>query len=81
MQKTRREKGKLSLSRYFQTFEDGQRVLLKAEPSIQKGLYFLRFHGKTGTITGKKGRCYEVSIKDFDKTKKLIVHPVHLRRA
>lgn len=81
MQKSRREKGKLPLSRYFQAFDQGQRVLLNAEPSVQNGIYHLKFHGKTGTVTGKKGRCYEVSIKDFDKTKRLIVHPVHLKRA
>ena len=80
LQKKRREKGKLSLSKFFQTFDEGEKVVLKAEPSYQKGLYFMRFHGKVGKVSGKKGRCYEVQITDFDKKKNLIVHPVHLKR-
>lgn len=78
--KSIKEKGKLSLTKYLQEFKTGDKVVLKAEPSIQKGLYFPRFHGKQGTIAKKQGECYEVKIKDFTKEKMLIVHPVHLKR-
>ena len=80
MRKSVRQKGKISLSKYFQQFKEGERVVLKAEPAVQKGMYFPRFHGKSGIIKGKKGRCYEVNIKDGGKEKVLIVHPVHLLR-
>ncbi len=73
-------KGKISISRYFAKYEIGDRVALKAEPAVQKGMYFPRFHGKIGEVTGKVGRCYKVQIKDFTKEKTLIVHPVHLIR-
>lgn len=79
LKKNVRTKGKLSLTKYFQEFKEDQRVLLHAEPSIQKGMYFPRFHGKTGIIKGKKGSCYQISIKDGGKEKTLVVHPVHLR--
>lgn len=75
-----RSKGKISLTRFFQKFESGERVVLKADPAVQKGLYFPRFHGKLGIVKGKKGRCYEVAIKDFRKEKTVIVHPVHLKK-
>lgn len=75
-----REKGKISLTRYFQLFKVNEKVILKAEPAIQKGIYFRRFHGKTGIIKGRKGRCYEVMIKDGKKEKILIVHPIHLKK-
>ncbi len=80
LQKSLRRKGKISLRNFLQTLENGDKVVLKAEPAYQKGLYFPRFHGKVGKITGKKGECYEVTIKDFKKEKKLIVHPVHLKK-
>ncbi len=73
-------KGKYPIQGLIQSFKDGDSVLLKAEASIHKGLYFRRFHGKTGTIIGKKGRAYEVCVMDGGKCKTLIVNPVHLRR-
>ncbi len=80
LKKTRNEKGKLSLRRFLQKLDDGDRVLLNAEPAYQKGMYFPRFHGKVGTVKGKKGICYDVAIKDHGKDKILIIHPVHLRK-
>ncbi len=79
LKKNYRDRGKLNLSRYLQKFEIGDKVCLFAEPSVQKGMYFPRFHGKAGIIKNKKGKCYEVLIKD-GKEKILIVHPVHLKR-
>ncbi|MBI2541724.1 50S ribosomal protein L21e [Candidatus Woesearchaeota archaeon] len=76
-----RKRGKLSLTRYMQSFNLGDRVHLALESSIQKGMYHPRFMGKTGVISGKRGRCYSVEINDFGKGKTLIVHPVHLKKA
>ena len=75
-----RKRGKLSLTRYFQEFNPKDKVYLKADPGYQKGMYFRRFHGKSGIIKRKKGTCYEVLIKDGNKQKVLIVHPVHLQK-
>ena len=74
------EKGKILIGKFIQKFENGQKVLLNADSSVQKGMYFPRFHSKVGIIKGKKGNCYEVAIKDGKKNKILIVHPVHLRK-
>ncbi|MFP4118051.1 MAG: 50S ribosomal protein L21e [Candidatus Woesearchaeota archaeon] len=74
------DKGKLSLTRFFQEFSEGERVVLKAESSYQKGMYMPRFHGKNGIVKKKIGRCYEIAFKDSGKDKKAIIHPVHLKR-
>jgi large subunit ribosomal protein L21e len=76
-----RQRGKISLTRYLQSFKEGEKVLLSVEPAVQKGMYSAKFIGKSGIIKRKDGKCYEVSIKDHNKEKTLIVHPVHLRRA
>ena len=81
MGKSISEKGKPNLSRFLQGFEEGQKVLLKAYPSYQKGIFCLRFHGKIGEIKGKQGECYKVNIKDGNKVKECVVHPVHLLKA
>ncbi len=75
------DKGKVSIRKFFQEFVQGDRVILKAEPAYQKGMYYPRFHGKSAFVLNKKGQCYEVLIKDGGKEKMLIVHPVHLKRA
>ena len=78
--KSRRTKGKISISRYLQEFKAGDKISLHVEPATQKGMYHPCFIGKPGIVKGKQGRCYEVLIKDQKKEKVLIVHPVHLIR-
>ena len=80
LSKKTRAQGKVSILSYFQSFKEGDKVSLKAEPAIQKGMYWPRFYGKIGTIKGKQGKCYKVQIIDHNKQKTLIVHPVHLRK-
>ena len=80
LKKNKRNKGKVSLRRFLQSFNEGEQVQLVAEPAYQKGMYFPRFHGKIGTVVSQKGRCYTVKIKDGNAEKTLIVHPVHLRK-
>ena len=78
--KKARNKGKISLTRYFQELKKGDKVNLIVEPSIHKGMYHPRFVGKSGTVVNKRGRCYEILIKDMNKEKNLIVHPIHLKK-
>ena len=78
--KDRREKGKISLRRFLQGFTQGDKVILKANTAYQKGMYIARFHGKPGIVQAKRGECYEVAIKDNNKAKSVIIHPVHLKK-
>jgi|TARA_B100001971_G_C18104466_1_gene490717 ribosomal protein L21E len=73
-----RKKGKVSISKYFQTFETGTKVRLSVEPAVNEGMYDYRFYGKSGIVESKRGRCYLVAFKDGGKAKQLIVHPIHL---
>ena len=75
-----RAKGKISLSKYFAVFKEGDRVGLGCEPAVKKGMYHPRFFGKSGTVVSRRGDCYLVSICDGGKDKSLIVHPIHLTR-
>ncbi len=78
--KEERRRGKISLRAYLREFRAGEKVALKAEPSVQHGLYFRRFHGRVATVVARRGSCYEVALADGGKKKRLIVHPVHLKR-
>ncbi len=74
-----RQQGKIPLSKYYQQLKEGDLVNLVTYPNVQKGRFFPRFHGMSGTVKGKKGNCYAVSIKDGHKEKLLYVHPIHLQ--
>ena len=54
--------------------------MLKLDSSVHKGMYFRRYHGKIGVVRGKRGMCYETLIKDNNKEKTLIIHPIHLTK-
>ena len=80
LRKRRSSRGKISITRYLQKLNQGDKVCLKAEPAVQNGMYFPRFHGKHGTVIGRQGKCYLVKIKDKRKEKELIIHPIHLKK-
>lgn len=73
-------KSKISQRAFLQSFNPGERVVLKAEPAYQKGMYHLRFHGKVAEVLKKRGDCYEVKLSDRTKEKTFVVHPVHLKK-
>lgn len=79
MSKHFRNKGKISLTSFLSKYAVGDKVIIKPEPAYQKGICHLRFYGKKGIIKAKKGNCYLVQIKDQNKPKEVIVHPVHLK--
>ncbi len=81
LKKHYRSRGKLSLSRYFQEFAQGDKVNLIINSSVVTGRFYPRFHGLTGTVTGvMKGACYEVVINDKNKQKTFYIHPIHLSK-
>ncbi|RMF55834.1 50S ribosomal protein L21e [Candidatus Woesearchaeota archaeon] len=78
LSKSVRERGKISVNRMMQSFEAGSKVRVKLNGSYQKTSVHARFHGKIGIVKAKKGKVYEVSIKDGGKEKTLLLHPIHL---
>jgi large subunit ribosomal protein L21e len=75
-----RDKGKLSIKAYFQAFKEGDRVLVGVAPTVQEGMPYRRFVGKMGIVKGLQGKTYKVLINDHDKSKEILVHPVHLKK-
>lgn len=74
-----RTRGKLQFSRYFQELNEGDYVSVVRERAVE-GNFPKRIQGKTGVIEEKKGKVYSVKIKDIDKEKRFLVHPIHLKK-
>ncbi len=80
LRKKVRERGIKPPSYLLQGYRPGDRVILKYDPSVHKGMPHRRFYGKIGTVIGKRGRAYVIQVVDGDKTKTLIARPEHLKR-
>jgi len=78
LQKSLRTRGMANVTKSIQHFEEGQKVHIALDPSVQKGQPHPRFHGKTGTIVGQRGRAWLLEIKDGKMTKTVIARPQHL---
>jgi len=77
--KLQREHGKIQLSRYFQELKKGEKVAVVRELSIQPK-FPKQIQGRSGIIEGKRGDSYIVKIKDLNKEKTYIIHPIHLKK-
>ena len=74
-----RAHGKIKFSHYFQEFKQGDRVAVIKELAVQPK-FPKQIQGRSGVIESKRGSSYMVSIKDLNKEKTYIIHPVHLRK-
>lgn len=75
-----RSKGKISFTKYFQRFSEGDSVAVVRDLAVQSPGFPARMQGRTGKVIGKQGNSYIVSINDFDRGKTYIIKPVHLKR-
>ena len=78
LKKKPRERGKLKLGRLLCEYQPGSSVVIKIDPSVQKGMPHRRYHGRVGTVIGKRGKSYVVSVTQGEAVKEIIVRPEHL---
>jgi len=74
-----RTRGKLQLSRYFQELKTGDFVAISREPAVQSS-FPERLQGITGVVKERKGKVYVVTIKDGNKSKEILIEPIHLKK-
>lgn len=73
-----RERGKTGLTKILHEYMPGEKVVVKIDPSVHKGMPHRRFQGKIGVIVQKKGRSYAVNVTQGEAEKEIIVRPEHL---
>lgn len=78
LRKKAREKGKTGLSKILREYNTGDRVVVKLNPSVQKGMPHRRFHGKVGIVENRRGQAYVVNVTQGKMAKEIIVRPEHL---
>ncbi len=60
-------------------FSEGERVVVKQDPSSQGGMPHRRYKGKVGIIRSKRGWAYVIDMKLGGKEKQIIANPEHLK--
>jgi large subunit ribosomal protein L21e len=78
LKKKPRERGKAAFSKLLHNYEPTEKVVIKLDPSMHKGMPHRRFHGKIGVITEKRGRSYVVNVSQGNTIKEIIVRPEHI---
>lgn len=78
--KESRERGMPPVTRYLQTFQVGDHVMVRIEASDPHGQPHPRYQGRTCVVLARVGRAYRLGFLDGGKSKQLIVNPVHLVR-
>ncbi len=78
LRKKARDKGKIGLSKILREYNLGDRVVVKLDPSVHKGMPHRRFHGRIGVVKNKRGQAYMVSVTQGKAYKDIIVRPEHL---
>jgi large subunit ribosomal protein L21e len=73
-----RERGKTGLSKIIHEYKPGERVVVKIDPSVHKGMPHRRYHGKIGVIVNKRGRSYILNVTQGRTVKEISVRPEHL---
>lgn len=68
-----------AITKFLAEFTNNQKVVLKPEPSSQKGMPHTRYKGLTGKVIGKRGKSYIIEIMDGNKMKLIISRPEHLK--
>jgi large subunit ribosomal protein L21e len=73
-----RERGLPPVTRFLRTFEVGEKVFVRIEPSTAKGQPHPRYQGRTATVVARTGKAYLIEFLDGGKTKQLVARPIHL---
>lgn len=79
LRKGPRERGKSPLSRLLYDYKPGDKIVIDIDPSIHKGMPHHRYQGKVGIIIAKRGRAYEIEVRQGERLKEIIVRPEHIK--
>ena len=74
-----RDKGKIKLSEYFKNIDDGASVAIVEEKGVVNS-FPARIQGRSGVVAGSRGKYKVVKLKEGNKTKTFVVHPVHMKK-
>ena len=79
--KLSKHREKTTVNTLLETYKVGDRVIIDIDPSVQDAMPHPRYQGREGTVDAIRGNCYEVTITDGGKKKKVVTNSAHLKKA
>ena len=73
-----RERGKVGLSRLLRTYNPGDKVTIRIDSSVHKGMPHRRYHGRVGIVKARRGRSYIIEVAAGNQTRTVIARPEHI---
>ena len=73
-----RERGLQPLGRLLHEFKEGEKVVVKIDSAVQKGMPHARYQGRVGVVAEKRGRAYVVKMQEGGKVRNLIILHEHI---
>ena len=74
-----RDKGKIKFSEYFKNLNEGDRVCITEEKAVSS-TFPKRLQGRSGVVSGSKGKYKLIKLNDGKKQKVYTIHPIHLKK-
>lgn len=71
---------KFKPGRFIKEFKTNDKVVIKQDPSSQRGMPHPRFKGKVGVVTERRGNSYILEIYMGNKRKTVVSRPEHLKK-
>jgi large subunit ribosomal protein L21e len=78
LMKKPRERGIQPLGRLLHEYGEGEKVVVKIDSAIHKGMPHARYQGRVGTVAEKRGRAYLVKMQEGGKIRDLLILPEHM---
>lgn len=69
---------KFKVTSYLKEFKPRDKVVIKIDPSSQKGMPFPKFKGKIGDVIERRGDSYIIEVRVGKSIKNIISRPEHL---
>jgi large subunit ribosomal protein L21e len=76
--KNPRERGKVGLSRLLRIYNPGDKVKIRIDSSVHKGMPHRRYQGRVGIVKARRGRSYIIEVAEGRQTRTLIARPEHI---
>ena len=70
---------KRTVNELVKNFDKGETVQICIDSSVHAGMPSPKYHGFTGTVAGKRGKAFEVAVRDGSVSRQLVVHAAHLK--
>ena len=73
------KRSKFKVEPFLQEFREGERVVIKQDPSSHSGMPDMRFKGKVCTVRSRRGSAYVLILKAGKNEREIIAGPEHLK--